>query len=138
MGVVYFNPLYYLCIIMRKATLSQVKEMARILVPGFVVYDHINVFHNHIKVEVVSEEEWRQNANQSFGEGMSAHVKNTTTIIPSEAHYHMGEITKEEFEANVPIVKVQYLKWYLPHTTKELYDHLIALSEKNTTFVPSK
>lgn len=109
--------------------------MARILVPGLVVYDYgIDV---HIKVIVVSEEEWKQNANERFGEGLSAHVKNITTIFPSESNYHMGRITKEQLEANVPIVEVEYRKWYLPHTTKELYNHLIALSEKNTTFVPS-
>lgn len=131
------TPLHYLCIIMRKPTISQIEEMTRILVPGFVVYDHVNIFDNHIRVEVVSEEEWKENSNEWDGKSLSAYVKNTTTIIPSEHLYNVGEITIEELEANVPIVRVDYRKWYLPHTNKGLYDHLIAVSEKNTTFVSS-
>lgn len=103
--------------------------MAQILVPGLVVYDHINIFHNHIKVEVVSEDEWKQYANEKYGQWNHAHVRCTTTITPSEDHYNMGWVTKEEFEANVPIVLVEYQKWYLPNTNKELYDHLIAISK---------
>lgn len=133
----YINPLHYLCIIMRKPTISQIEEMTRILVPGFVVYDHVNIFDNHIRVEVVSEEEWKENSNEWDGKSLSTYVKNTTTIIPSEHLYNVGEITIEELEANVPIVRVDYRKWYLPHTNKGLYDHLIAVSEKNTTFVSS-
>jgi hypothetical protein len=122
---------------MKKPTKSQLQEMTRILVPGLVVFNHVNIFDNHIRVEVVSEEDWIQNSNQRYGEGLCCYVKNTTTTIPSEHLYNLGEITIEELEANVPIVKVDYRKWYLPHTNKGLYDHLIALSEKNTTFVPS-
>ena len=120
---------------MKKPTKSQLQEMTRILVPGFVVYNHKNEWGEHHKVEVVSEEEWIQKSNQSYGEGLCCYVKTTTTITPDTHYYNLGEITIEELEANVPIVKVDYRKWYLPHTHKNLYNHLIAISEKNTTFV---
>jgi hypothetical protein len=122
---------------MRKATKSQIEEMIQILVPGFVIYDYPNFFSildNHIKVEVVTEEEWIQNSNQRYGEGLCCYVKTTTTTKPNENNYNMGEITIEELEANVPIVKVDYRKWYLPHTNKDLYNQIIRMSEKNTTF----
>ena len=111
--------------------------MKQILVPGFVIAHHVNIFHNHIKVEVVSEEEWKQNSLPWDGNNFNTYVKTTTTTIPSEHLYNLGEITIEELEANVPIIRVDYRCWYLPHTSKELYDNIIAMSEKNTTFVPS-
>lgn len=111
--------------------------MTRILVPGFVVQDVKNEWGEHRKVEVVSEEEWIQNSNQRYGEGLCCYVKTTTTITPDTSYYNMGLITKEQLEENVPIVEVEYKKWYLPHTHKDLYDRLIAVSEKNTTFVSS-
>lgn len=123
---------------MKKPNKSQIEEMQRILVPGFVVYDEKGQWgFGHIKVIVVSEQEWKQNSKEKFGGGMSAHVKTITTTFACELNYHMGLITKEQWESNQPIVEVEYRKWDLPHTDEDLYKHLIAVSEKNTIFVPS-